>query len=168
MSLTKSDSPRVRQQTHDLSDHPTGNLCFPKNPSEISKTLRQILGLSLYSIFWMLRYPGTDTHGLNENNYYTYGFLWVQDLVDRAIINFQTGRNVQTPGLYIQKFPAPCYDNDVFAEVIEHGMPLFMLLSWIYFSSVLVNAVAKEKETRLKEVRVERKLETSKHNFSLL
>ncbi|XP_063714501.1 ATP-binding cassette sub-family A member 2-like isoform X3 [Symsagittifera roscoffensis] len=100
------------------------------------------------SSYW---YPGTDTHGLNENNYYTYGFLWVQDLVDRAIINFQTGRSVEAPGLYIQKFPAPCYDNDVFAEVIEHGMPLFMLLSWIYFSSVLVNAVAKEKETRLKE-----------------
>ena len=77
----------------------------------------------------------------------------MQDLVDRAIINFQTGRSVEAPGLYIQKFPAPCYDNDVFAEVIEHGMPLFMLLSWIYFSSVLVNAVAKEKETRLKEVR---------------
>ncbi len=72
--------------------------------------------------------------------------------MDRAIINFQTGRKVQAPGLYIQKFPTPCYDDDVCQQVVEHGMPLFMLLSWIYFSSVLVNAVAKEKETRLKEV----------------
>lgn len=40
------------------------------------------------------------------------GFVYVQDLVERAVSHLLTGVQ-QTTGIYIQQMPYPCYVDDV-------------------------------------------------------
>lgn len=43
--------------------------------------------------------------------YITYGFAYLQDLIDHSIISEQTGRR-DLPGIIFQQFPHPCYISD--------------------------------------------------------
>ncbi|BFZ20641.1 hypothetical protein BsWGS_23680 [Bradybaena similaris] len=90
--------------------------------------------------------------GQNFYPYYQFGFVWVQDMIERAIIDLQVGRDVVEPGSYIQQFPYPCYVWDQFMFMIEHVMPLCLTFSWVYSVAMLVQSIVYEKEQRLKEV----------------
>ncbi|GFS22085.1 ATP-binding cassette sub-family A member 2-like [Elysia marginata] len=84
--------------------------------------------------------------------YYQFGFVWVQEVIERAIIDLQVGRDVVEPGSYIKQFPYPCYVWDQFMFMIEHVMPLCLTFSWVYSVAMLVQSIVYEKEQRLKEV----------------
>ncbi|XP_055898501.1 ATP-binding cassette sub-family A member 2-like [Biomphalaria glabrata] len=90
--------------------------------------------------------------GRNFFPYYQFGFVWVQDMIERAVIDLQVGRDVVEPGSYIQQFPYPCYVWDQFMFMIEHVMPLCLTFSWVYTVAMLVQSIVYEKEQRLKEV----------------
>ncbi|XP_033096938.1 ATP-binding cassette sub-family A member 2-like isoform X2 [Anneissia japonica] len=95
------------------------------------------------------------TPGSNHRNilgYYTYGFVWIQDLIERAIIDMRVQRKVTEPGNYVQEFPYPCYRHDKFLFTIEHIMPMIMIISWVYYVSMLTQSIVYEKEKGLKEV----------------
>uniref|UniRef100_A0A3B4XA03 ATP-binding cassette sub-family A member 2 n=1 Tax=Seriola lalandi dorsalis TaxID=1841481 RepID=A0A3B4XA03_SERLL len=53
--------------------------------------------------------PGPNTGG---KFYFLYGFVWIQDMIERAIINTFVGHDVVEPGNYVQMFPYPCYTRD--------------------------------------------------------
>ncbi|KAM4661795.1 ATP-binding cassette sub-family A member 2 [Discoglossus pictus] len=93
--------------------------------------------------------PGPNTGG---RFYFLYGFVWIQDMMDRAIIDSIVGRDVVEPGNYVQMFPYPCYTRDDFLFVIEHMMPLCMVISWVYSVAMMIQHIVAEKEHRLKEV----------------
>ncbi|KAM8934426.1 ATP-binding cassette sub-family A member 2 isoform 1-T1 [Pelodytes ibericus] len=93
--------------------------------------------------------PGPNTGG---RFYFLYGFVWIQDMMDRAIINTVVGHDVVEPGNYVQMFPYPCYTRDDFLFVIEHMMPLCMVISWVYSVAMMIQHIVAEKEHRLKEV----------------
>uniref|UniRef100_A0A6I8P991 ATP binding cassette subfamily A member 2 n=1 Tax=Ornithorhynchus anatinus TaxID=9258 RepID=A0A6I8P991_ORNAN len=93
--------------------------------------------------------PGPNTGG---RFYFLYGFVWIQDMMERAIINTFVGRDVVEPGNYVQMFPYPCYTRDDFLFVIEHMMPLCMVISWVYSVAMMIQHIVAEKEHRLKEV----------------
>ncbi|XP_075435187.1 ATP-binding cassette sub-family A member 2 [Ascaphus truei] len=93
--------------------------------------------------------PGPNTGG---RFYFLYGFVWIQDMMDRAIINSIVGHDVVEPGNYVQMFPYPCYTRDDFLFVIEHMMPLCMVISWVYSVAMMIQHIVAEKEHRLKEV----------------
>ncbi|CAC5402030.1 ABCA2 [Mytilus coruscus] len=84
--------------------------------------------------------------------YYHFGFVWIQDIIERAIIDVQTGRDVIEPGGYIRQFPFSCYKYDKFVFMVEHVVPLCLTISWLYSVSMLVQSIVYEKEQRLKEV----------------
>jgi hypothetical protein len=42
---------------------------------------------------------------------YFRGFIQLQDMLDRAIINLQTGLDLNNT-VYLQQFPTPCYVDD--------------------------------------------------------
>ncbi|KAA8578520.1 hypothetical protein FQN60_007312, partial [Etheostoma spectabile] len=84
--------------------------------------------------------------------YFLYGFVWIQDMIERAIINTFVGHDVVEPGNYVQMFPYPCYTRDDFLFVIEHMMPLCMVISWVYSVAMMIQHIVAEKEHRLKEV----------------
>ncbi|XP_075762141.1 ATP-binding cassette sub-family A member 2 [Pelodiscus sinensis] len=93
--------------------------------------------------------PGPNTGG---RFYFLYGFVWIQDMMERAIINTLVGHDVVEPGNYVQMFPYPCYTRDDFLFVIEHMMPLCMVISWVYSVAMMIQHIVAEKEHRLKEV----------------
>ncbi|XP_054459181.1 phospholipid-transporting ATPase ABCA1 [Anoplopoma fimbria] len=94
--------------------------------------------------------PGPAADPFNDMRYIWGGFVYVQDLVERAVSRMLTGVQ-QTTGIYIQQMPYPCYVDDVFIRVLNRSLPLFMTLAWIYSVAMIIKGVVYEKEARLKE-----------------
>lgn len=87
---------------------------------------------------------------LGCNAYFTYGFIYLQDMIEKAIVETKTGQS-QDMGIIGQMTPYPCYIDDKFLNAISRTLPLFMVLAWIYTVSMLVKDIVYEKEKRLKE-----------------
>ncbi|XP_038571463.1 phospholipid-transporting ATPase ABCA1 isoform X1 [Micropterus salmoides] len=94
--------------------------------------------------------PGPAADPFNDMRYIWGGFVYIQDLVERAVSRILTGVQ-QTTGIYIQQMPYPCYVDDVFLRVLNRSLPLFMTLAWIYSVAMIIKGVVYEKEARLKE-----------------
>ncbi|KAF7656308.1 hypothetical protein LDENG_00043690 [Lucifuga dentata] len=94
--------------------------------------------------------PGPAADPFSDMHYIWGGFVYVQDLVERAVTRVQTGVK-QTTGIYIQQMPYPCYVDDVFLRVLNRSLPLFMTLAWIYSVAMIIKGIVYEKEARLKE-----------------
>ncbi|XP_069558445.1 phospholipid-transporting ATPase ABCA1 isoform X1 [Brachyistius frenatus] len=94
--------------------------------------------------------PGPAADPFSDMRYIWGGFVYVQDLVERAVSRVLTGVQ-QTTGIYIQQMPYPCYVDDVFLRVLNRSLPLFMTLAWIYSVAMIIKGVVYEKEARLKE-----------------
>ncbi|KAK5607825.1 ATP-binding cassette sub- A member 1 [Crenichthys baileyi] len=94
--------------------------------------------------------PGPAADPFNDMRYIWGGFVYVQDLVERAVNYVLTGVK-QTTGIYIQQMPYPCYVDDVFLRVLNRSLPLFMTLAWIYTVAMIIKGMVYEKEARLKE-----------------
>ncbi|XP_055796674.1 phospholipid-transporting ATPase ABCA1 isoform X1 [Salvelinus fontinalis] len=94
--------------------------------------------------------PGPAADPFSDMRYIWGGFVYVQDLVERAVARVLSGVEQYT-GLYIQQMPYPCYVDDVFLRVLNRSLPLFMTLAWIYSVAMIIKGVVYEKEARLKE-----------------
>lgn len=94
--------------------------------------------------------PGSRRRPAIDLKYITYGFAYIQDMIDHSIITEQTGKN-DLPGIVLQQFPYPCYIDDEFIMAISRTFPLFMVLSWVYTCAMIVKSIVHEKEQRLKE-----------------
>ncbi|KAK7490493.1 hypothetical protein BaRGS_00018279 [Batillaria attramentaria] len=88
---------------------------------------------------------------VRDMKYTTYGFDFIQDMVDHAIIRLQ-GNVSQEVGVIVQQFPYPCWTVDSFASMISTNLPMFMVIAWIYSVAMIVKSIVYEKEQRLKEV----------------
>nr|CAD7425504.1 unnamed protein product [Timema monikensis] len=95
--------------------------------------------------------PGPRRRPAIDLKYITYGFAYLQDMVEKSIIIEHTGRNT-TPGIFLQQFPYPCYIIDKFVMAISRTFPMFMTLSWVYSCSMIIKSIVYEKERRLKEI----------------
>ncbi|XP_008404880.1 ATP-binding cassette sub-family A member 1 isoform X2 [Poecilia reticulata] len=94
--------------------------------------------------------PGPAADPFADMRYISGGFVYIQDLVERAVNYVLTGVK-QTTGIYVQQMPYPCYVDDVFLRVLNRSLPLFMTLAWIYSVAMIIKGVVYEKEARLKE-----------------
>ncbi|XP_013360552.1 PREDICTED: ATP-binding cassette sub-family A member 7 isoform X2 [Chinchilla lanigera] len=94
--------------------------------------------------------PGPAADPLSDLRYVWGGFVYLQDLVERAVVRVLSGADPRT-GLYLQQMPYPCYVDDVFLRVLSRSLPLFLTLAWIYSVALTVKAVVREKETRLRD-----------------
>ena len=89
------------------------------------------------------RRPGID------HKYLYYGFAYLQDLVEHAVISLHTGRNMTSlPGITLQQMPYPCYIEDRFIIAIARTFPMFMTLAWVYSASMIIKSIVHEKEMR--------------------
>ncbi|GAB1598321.1 ATP-binding cassette sub-family A member 7-like [Argonauta hians] len=95
--------------------------------------------------------PGPRPRPLPDLKYFTHGFIYLQDMIDHAIIGQMSGQTA-TSGVYTLQFPYPCYLEDRFTKTISKSLPLFMVLAWIFSVAMIVKNVVYEKEKRLKEV----------------
>ncbi|PIO76738.1 ABC transporter, ATP-binding protein [Teladorsagia circumcincta] len=80
--------------------------------------------------------------------YLTYGFSFLQEAVERAIIGLRVNSKPSF-GMYSQQEPYPCVAFDKFNIVVFLG--LFVILSFICPAALLVKNIVHEKELRLKE-----------------
>uniref|UniRef100_A0A674IMW1 ABC transporter domain-containing protein n=1 Tax=Terrapene triunguis TaxID=2587831 RepID=A0A674IMW1_9SAUR len=94
--------------------------------------------------------PGPAADPFSDLRYVWGGFVYVQDLVERAVTRVLSGTASRT-GIYLQQMPYPCYVDDVFLRVLNRSLPLFMTLAWIYSVAMIIKGVVHEKEARLKE-----------------
>jgi ATP-binding cassette subfamily A (ABC1) protein 2 len=88
--------------------------------------------------------------------YEVFGFVYIQDLIDRAIINVIANTTVREPGGYLQQFPYPCYNFDRLARnLYQYGLlSVALVFSWVFSVAMIIRNVVFEKEQRLKEVKV--------------
>ncbi|XP_011826609.1 PREDICTED: ATP-binding cassette sub-family A member 7, partial [Mandrillus leucophaeus] len=103
--------------------------------------------VAMLQVFWD---PGPAADPLTDLRYVWGGFVYLQDLVERAAVRVLSGAAPQA-GLYLQQMPYPCYVDDVFLRVLSRSLPLFLTLAWIYSVTLTVKAVVREKETRLRD-----------------
>ncbi|XP_030640902.1 phospholipid-transporting ATPase ABCA1 [Chanos chanos] len=94
--------------------------------------------------------PGPAAEPFSDLRYVWGGFVYVQDVVERAITRVLSGKDLKT-GIYVQQMPYPCYTDDIFLRVLNRSLPLFMTLAWIYSVAMIIKGVVYEKEARLKE-----------------
>eukprot|EP00118_Oscarella_pearsei_P002785 m.11554 g.11554 ORF g.11554 m.11554 type:complete len:2446 (+) comp23502_c1_seq1:90-7427(+) len=102
----------------------------------------------LRKLYWT---AGPETHTW-LHRYELFGFVYIQDMIDRALINLASGKNVTSPGAYLQEIPYPCFIHDNFVRSISGSLPLFMALAWVFSVSMIIRSVVHEKEARLKEI----------------
>ncbi|KAF5901914.1 ATP-binding cassette sub-family A member 1-like, partial [Clarias magur] len=94
--------------------------------------------------------PSARDNPFTDLLYVRGGFVYLQDMLDRAIIQTHTG--VRQPlGVYLQQMPYPCYVDDAFLRSLSRSLPMYLILAWIYSVALIVKGVVQEKETRLKE-----------------
>ncbi|XP_074649468.1 uncharacterized protein LOC141904723 isoform X2 [Tubulanus polymorphus] len=87
-----------------------------------------------------------------EDLRYLRGFLPLQDMIDRAIIKEQTGKDVKIP-IQTQQFPYPCYMKDSFLSfVYKFLLPLMMIITWITFIGIAIKSLVYDRETGIEEV----------------
>lgn len=58
-----------------------------------------------------LQRPGARIRPAIDLKYITYGFAYLQDMLDQLIITEHSGRQ-DPPGVFLQQFPYPCYVED--------------------------------------------------------
>ncbi|XP_062861801.1 glucosylceramide transporter ABCA12 [Trichomycterus rosablanca] len=82
---------------------------------------------------------------------YNRGFIYLQESIERAIIQMQTGTEVQEPAVQIQAFPYPCFYKDDYLNSITFAFPLVLMISWVLFVANFVKKLVHERELRLHE-----------------
>ncbi|KAM9804931.1 glucosylceramide transporter ABCA12 [Neosynchiropus ocellatus] len=82
---------------------------------------------------------------------YNRGFVYLQENIERAIIETHTGHRVTDPAVQIQPFPYPCHYRDEYLEAVSFIFPLMLMIAWILFVADFVRKLVYEKELRLHE-----------------
>ncbi|KAM9710193.1 uncharacterized protein abca12 isoform 2-T2 [Menidia menidia] len=82
---------------------------------------------------------------------YNRGFIYLQENIDRAIIEIQAGQKVADPAVQLQPFPYPCHLRDEYLEAISFVFPLMLMLAWVLFVADFVKKLVNERELRLHE-----------------
>ncbi|EPY85511.1 hypothetical protein CB1_000372021, partial [Camelus ferus] len=82
---------------------------------------------------------------------YNYVFVPLQDMIDRAIVSVQTGRDALEPGTQAQAMPYPCHSSDLFLNNVGFFFPLIMMLTWMVSVASVVRKLVYEREVQLEE-----------------
>ena len=69
--------------------------------------------------------PGPRARSVIDTKYTTYGFAYIQDMVDHAIIRLHANVT-QEVGVVLQQFPYPCWTNDWFVGKINSQASLLL------------------------------------------
>lgn len=67
---------------------------------------------NLKTVFCRFWDPGPAAEPFSDLRYIWGGFVYVQDLVERAITRVLSGKQ-STTGIYVQQMPYPCFVDDV-------------------------------------------------------
>uniref|UniRef100_A0A669E9I1 ATP binding cassette subfamily A member 12 n=1 Tax=Oreochromis niloticus TaxID=8128 RepID=A0A669E9I1_ORENI len=97
---------------------------------------------------------------------YNRGFIYLQESIDRAIIETQTGQKAKETAVQLQPFPYPCYHRDEYLEAISFVFPLMLMVAWVLFIADFVKKLVHERELRLHEYMKMMGVNTLSHFFA--
>ncbi|XP_039611267.1 ATP-binding cassette sub-family A member 13 isoform X2 [Polypterus senegalus] len=81
----------------------------------------------------------------------SHGFIYLQEDIEKAIIELQTEKVIDGPAVQIQAFPYPCYTRNNFLYSMSYSFPLIVMLAWVLFIAAFVKKLVQERELRLHE-----------------
>eukprot|EP00069_Balaena_mysticetus_P005171 bmy_17771T0 len=122
-------------------------------PPVVKYTIRMSLKTSqtTRSIRTKIWAPGPHNSPSN-NQIYGRAFVYLQDSIERAIIELQTGRNSQEIAVQVQAIPYPCYMKDNFLTSVSYSLPIVLMVAWVIFIAAFVKKLVYEKDLRLHEL----------------
>ncbi|XP_077392009.1 uncharacterized protein abca12 isoform X2 [Festucalex cinctus] len=120
-------------------------------PPKVSYTIRMHLDNVMRTDRARSPYFTKDTHiSSGRTMRYNRAFVYLQENIDRAIIEMHTGR-VSDTAVQLQPFPYPCYLRDRYLQAISLVFPLMLMLAWILFVADFVKKLVHERELGLHE-----------------
>ncbi|KAG7227448.1 hypothetical protein INR49_005262 [Caranx melampygus] len=121
-------------------------------PPKVSYTIRMHMDNVMRTDRVRNPYFVKDTHILaRQTMRYNRGFIYLQENIDRAIIETQAGQRVTEPAVQLQPFPYPCHLRDEYLEAISFVFPLMLMIAWVLFVADFVKKLVHERELRLHE-----------------
>ncbi|KAM7407614.1 hypothetical protein PAMA_003372 [Pampus argenteus] len=138
------DSSRKRQSRSSSSS--TSSL-----PPKVGYTIRMHMDNVMRTDRVRNPYFAKDSYITPQHLRYNRGFVYLQENIERAIIEIQTGQKVTDPAVQLQPFPYPCYHRDEYLEAISFVFPLMLMIAWVLFVAEFVKKLVHEREMRLHE-----------------
>ncbi|KAH0621712.1 hypothetical protein JD844_023309 [Phrynosoma platyrhinos] len=102
----------------------------------------------------------------SQSQIYSRAFVYIQDSIDRAIIELQTGKSVEEIAVQVQAIPYPCYNKDMFLISVTYSLPFTLMAAWILFIAAFVKKLVQEKDLRLYEYMKMMGVNSSSHFFA--
>ncbi|GAB0191806.1 glucosylceramide transporter ABCA12 [Grus japonensis] len=87
----------------------------------------------------------------SQSQIYSRAFIYIQDSIERAIIELQTGKNPKEIAVQVQAMPYPCYNKDMFLTSVTYSLPFALMAAWVLFIADFVKTLVQEKDLRLYE-----------------
>ncbi|XP_048200131.1 glucosylceramide transporter ABCA12 [Perognathus longimembris pacificus] len=104
----------------------------------------------------------------SNNQIYSRAFVYLQDSIERAIIELQTGRNSQEVAVQVQAIPYPCFMKDNFLTSVSYSLPIVLMVAWVVFIAAFVKKLVYEKDLRLHEYMKMMGVNSGSHFFAWL
>ncbi|XP_077011154.1 glucosylceramide transporter ABCA12 isoform X2 [Tamandua tetradactyla] len=104
----------------------------------------------------------------SHNQIYGRAFIYLQDSIERAIIELQTGRNSQEIAVQVQAIPYPCFMKDNFLTSVSYSLPIVLMIAWVVFIAAFVKKLVYEKDLRLHEYMKMMGVNSCSHFFAWL
>ncbi|KAK9410931.1 ATP-binding cassette sub-family A member 12 [Crotalus adamanteus] len=102
----------------------------------------------------------------SQSQIYSRAFVYIQDSIDRAIIELQTGKSTEEIAVQVQATPYPCYNKDMFLTSVTYSLPFTLMAAWILFIAAFVKKLVQEKDLRLYEYMKMMGVNSSSHFFA--
>ncbi|XP_058155644.2 glucosylceramide transporter ABCA12 [Dasypus novemcinctus] len=102
------------------------------------------------------------------NQIYGRAFIYLQDSIERAIVELQTGRNSQEIAVQVQAIPYPCFMKDNFLTSVSYSLPIVLMVAWVVFIAAFVKKLVYEKDLRLHEYMKMMGVNSCSHFFAWL
>ncbi|XP_070588323.1 glucosylceramide transporter ABCA12 [Erythrolamprus reginae] len=102
----------------------------------------------------------------SQSQIYSRAFVYIQDSIDRAIIELQTGKSAEEIAVQVQGTPYPCYNKDMFLTSVTYSLPFTLMAAWTLFIAAFVKKLVQEKDLRLYEYMKMMGVNSSSHFFA--
>ncbi|KAH9502477.1 ATP-binding cassette sub- A member 12 [Bulinus truncatus] len=87
-----------------------------------------------------------------EEMRYLRGFIYLQDMLDNAIIDLHKNQSLTTPGIFIKQTPFPCHHSDSLVYIIgSYFVPIIMIIVFVAILAVATNILVYDKESGQEE-----------------
>ncbi|CEF68575.1 Retinal-specific ATP-binding cassette transporter [Strongyloides ratti] len=106
-------------------------------------------GTKIFSRFHVRHLPRNDY--TQDLKYFTSGFIYLQDIIDRILIEQKTKLPIPKFGIYTQQEPSPCVLYDTSFD-INYSISLCIVSSFIFTFGLLVKNVVGEKESFIADI----------------